>query len=146
MPEHPTDHAGLEVLPFGDCLRLLASVPVARVGFFADGEVVILPVNHAVDGQDLVFRTARGTKLSAAEGESLVVLEADEYDQETRTGWSVVVNGRAEVVDDTADIRRLSHLDLHAWVLHAWATAAERPIWIRIRPVSVSGRRIPAIR
>jgi nitroimidazol reductase NimA-like FMN-containing flavoprotein (pyridoxamine 5'-phosphate oxidase superfamily) len=133
-------------LPFQECLRLLASVPVGRVGFFADGEMVILPVNHAVDGQDLVFRTTRGTKLSAAEGQNLVAFEADDYDQQTRSGWSVLVNGRAEVVDDAADVRRLSHLGLHAWVLHAWATAVERPVWIRIRPASVSGRRVPAIR
>ena len=54
---HPTDHAGLEILSFADCLRLLASVPVGRVGFFADGEIVILPVNHLVDGQDAVSYT-----------------------------------------------------------------------------------------
>jgi uncharacterized protein len=146
MPRHPTDHAGLEILPFAECLRLLASVPVGRVGFLADGEMVILPVNHGVDGQDLVFRTARGTKLSAAEGKSLVAFEADDYDQETRSGWSVLVNGRAEAVDDAADVRRLSHLALRAWVLDAWATAEERPVWIRIRPASVSGRRVPWIR
>jgi uncharacterized protein len=146
MSAHPTDHAGLEVLPFGECLQLLDSVPVARVGFLADGELVILPVNHAVDGQDLVFRTARGTKLAAAENQSLVAFEADEYDQQTGTGWSVLVNGRAEVVDGAADLRRLSHLGLHVWVLHAWVTAAERAVWIRIRPASVSGRRIPAMR
>ena len=57
MSRYPTDHAGLEILPFDECLRLLASVPVGRVGFVADGEVVILPVNHVVDGQDVIFRT-----------------------------------------------------------------------------------------
>ena len=51
MSRYPTDHAGLEILPFDECLRLLASVPVGRVGFIADGEVVVLPVNHAIDGQ-----------------------------------------------------------------------------------------------
>ena len=61
MPIQPTDHAGLETLPFHVCLRLLASVPIGRVGFYADGEVVLLPVNHAVDGQDVVFRTASGS-------------------------------------------------------------------------------------
>ena len=39
MPGYPTDRAGLEILPFGECLWLLASVPVGRVGFVADGEV-----------------------------------------------------------------------------------------------------------
>jgi uncharacterized protein len=138
MAGYPTDHAGLEVLPFDECLRLLASVPVGRVGFFADGEVVVLPVNHVVDGQDVVFRTAQGSKLSAAEGQHLAAFEADHYDERSRSGWSVVVSGRAEVVDTEADIQRLSRSGLHPWV-----AATERPFWIRIRPVSVTGRQTP---
>ena len=59
------DHAGLETLPLEVCLRLLESVPVGRVSFYTDGEVVTLPVNHVVDGQDVVFRANRGSKLSA---------------------------------------------------------------------------------
>jgi nitroimidazol reductase NimA-like FMN-containing flavoprotein (pyridoxamine 5'-phosphate oxidase superfamily) len=141
MPAHPTDHAGLEILPFEVCLRRLASVAVGRVGFFADGEMVILPVSHVVDGQDLVFRTARGSKLSAAEGRDLVTFEADEYDEQTRSGWSVVVTGRAEVIYEDAEIQRLSRLGLHPWV-----TAAERPFWIRIRANAVSGRATPEAR
>jgi uncharacterized protein len=139
MPGHPTDHAGLEILPFDVCLRLLASVPVGRVGFFADGEVVILPVSHLVDGQDLVFRTARGSKLSAAEGQDVVSFEADEYDKQTRSGWSVVVTGRAEVIYEDAEIQRLSRLALHPWV-----PAAGHPFWIRIRANAVSGRATPS--
>jgi uncharacterized protein len=138
MPGHPVDHAGLEILPFGVCLRLLASVPVGRVGFFADGEMVVLPVNHVVDGQDPVFRTAQGSKLSAAEGQGLVAFEADEYDEQAHSGWSVLVTGRAEVVYDEAEVHRLSQLGLHPW-----AAAVERPFWIRIRATSVSGRQTP---
>ncbi len=138
MPGQPTDHAGLEILPLEDCLRMLASVPVGRVGFHCDGEVVVLPVNHAVDGQDVVFRTARGSKLSAAEKLDLVAFEADGYDPRTRTGWSVVVSGHAEPVYEDSQIRRLARLELHPW-----ATAVERPYWVRIRPTSVTGRRIP---
>jgi uncharacterized protein len=133
------DHAGLEMLPFDACLRLLASVPVGRVGFYADGELVVLPVNHVVDGQDVVFRTAAGSKLSAAEGRNLVAFEADNYDPRTRSGWSVLVNGRAEVVYEDAETLRLSRLGLHPWV-----TEVDRPFWIRIRPTSVTGRQTPA--
>jgi uncharacterized protein len=139
MPELPTDHAGLEILPFDECLRLLASVPLGRVGFFADGELVLLPVNHVIDGQDPAFRTAPGSKLSAAEGQHLAAFEADHYDEQTRTGWSVLVIGRAEVVYDEAEVQRLNRRGLHPWV-----TAVERPFWIRIRANSVSGRRTPA--
>jgi nitroimidazol reductase NimA-like FMN-containing flavoprotein (pyridoxamine 5'-phosphate oxidase superfamily) len=138
MSEHSTDHAGLEILPFEVCLRLLASVPVGRVGFFADGEVLILPVNHVVDGQDVVFRTGRGSKLSAAGGQHLVTFEADEYDEQTRSGWSVVVTCRAEVVYEEAEVERLNRCGLHPW-----ASAVEHPFWIRIRPTAVSGRQTP---
>jgi nitroimidazol reductase NimA-like FMN-containing flavoprotein (pyridoxamine 5'-phosphate oxidase superfamily) len=138
MSEHPTDHAGLEILAFDECLRLLASVPVGRVGFLADGELVVLPVNHVIDGQDPVFRTAHGSKLSAAEGQNLAAFEADHYDEQARTGWSVLVIGRAEMVYDEAEVQRLNSRGLHPWV-----TAVERPFWIRIRATSVSGRQTP---
>jgi len=138
MPRYPTDHAGLEILPFDVCLQLLAAVPVGRVSFLADGEIIVLPVNHVVDGQDPVFRTARGSKLSAAEGQDLVAFEADGYDERTKSGWSVLVNGRAHAVYDEAEIQRLSRLSLHPWV-----TTVDRPFWIRIRPSSISGRQTP---
>jgi nucleotide-binding universal stress UspA family protein/nitroimidazol reductase NimA-like FMN-containing flavoprotein (pyridoxamine 5'-phosphate oxidase superfamily) len=132
------DHAVLEALPPEVCLRLLESVPVGRVSFCTDGEVVTLPVNHVVDGQDVVFRTNRGSKLSAADRHDHVAFEADDYDPRTRTGWSVLVKGRAEVVREDAEIQRLSRLGLYPWV-----TAVDRPYWIRIRPISVTGRHTP---
>jgi nitroimidazol reductase NimA-like FMN-containing flavoprotein (pyridoxamine 5'-phosphate oxidase superfamily) len=138
MSGYATDHAGLEILPFEECLRLLASVPVGRVGFMADGELLILPVNHVVDGQDVAFRTAYGSKLSAAEGQRLATFEADHYNEQTRSGWSVVVTGRAEAVDAEADVQRLARRGLHPWV-----TAVQHPFWIRIRPTSISGRQTP---
>ena len=137
MSRYPADHAGLEVLPYDECLRLLGTVPVGRVSFLADGEIVVLPVNHVIDGQDPVFRTARGSKLSAAEGQHVVAFEADGYDESTRSGWSVLVNGRAHAIYEEAEIRRLSRLGLRPWV-----SAADRPFWIRIRPASISGRQI----
>jgi nitroimidazol reductase NimA-like FMN-containing flavoprotein (pyridoxamine 5'-phosphate oxidase superfamily) len=138
MAGYSTDHAGLEILPFEQCLRLLASVPVGRVGFIADGELVILPVNHVVDGQNVAFRTAHGSKLAAADGQHLATFEADHYDEQTHSGWSVVVTGRADVVEAEADVQRLTRRGLHPWV-----TAVRHPYWIRIRPTSVSGRQTP---
>ena len=138
MSRYPTDHAGLEILPFDVCLQLMAAVPVGRVSFVADGEIVVLPVNHVIDGQDPVFRTASGSKLSAAQGQDVVAFEADRYDERTKSGWSVLVNGRAQAVYDEAEIQRLNRLGLHLWV-----SAADRSFWVRIRPVSISGRQTP---
>ena len=138
MRMYSTDHAGLEILPFEECLQLLASVPVGRVGFIADGELVILPVNHVVDGPNVAFRTAHGSKLAAADGQNLATFEADHYNEQTQSGWSVVVTGRAEVVEAEADVQRLTRRGLHPW-----AAAVQHPYWIRIRPTSVSGRQTP---
>lgn len=138
MADFPTSHSGLEILPLTECLRLLASVPVGRIAFRADGEVVILPVNHVVDGQNIVFRSAAGSKLSAAQRADVVAFEADGYDARTRSGWSVVVNGRAEIIYEDTETQRLDGLGLHPW-----ATAVDRPFWVRIRPSSISGRQIP---
>jgi uncharacterized protein len=129
------DHAGLEALPLEACLRLLASVPLGRVGFHSDGELVVLPVNYAVDGQDVVFRTGWGSKLSAAEAESLVVFEADDYDARTRTGWSVLMKGRATAVYEDADIRALDAVGLRSWT-----DSGIESFWIRIRPTELTGR------
>jgi uncharacterized protein len=139
MPDYPTDHGGLQILPMDECLRLLASVPVGRIGFQVEGELMVLPVNHVVDGQDVFFRTTHGSKLAAADSESVVVFEADDYDEAKRTGWSVVLNGHAEAVYEDAEIRPLDNLGLEPW-----PDGVDRPFWVRIRPVSVSGRLIPA--
>ena len=135
MSRYPADHAGLEILPYDECLRLLATVPVGRVSFLADGEIVVLPVNHVMDGHDPVFRTAWGSKLSAAGGQDVVAFEADAYDERTRSGWSVLINGRAHAIYEEPEIQRLSRLGLRPWV-----SVANRPFWIRIRQTSISGR------
>ena len=139
MTVHAVDHAGLEILPFADCLRLLDSVPVGRVGFLSDGEIVILPVNHLVDGPDVIFRTGSGSKLSSVGSKILVGFEADQYDAPTRSGWSVVISGLTEVVESDAEIERFERLGLQSW----GGAAARDPHWIRIRPTSVTGRRTP---
>jgi len=136
----PTDRAGLEILPFAECLRLLETVPVGRVGFLSDGEVVILPVNHVADGQTVVFRSNDGSKLSSVGGKHPVGFEADDYDPRTRSGWSVVVSGVTEVVEDDGEIRRLQHLGLESW-----GGADAGASWIRIRPTSVTGRRTSGV-
>ncbi len=71
MRKLATDRAGLEILHLGDCFLLLKSVPVGRIGFVAGGEVVILPVNFLVDGQDVVFRTGGRVQAVRRRGRAL---------------------------------------------------------------------------
>jgi nitroimidazol reductase NimA-like FMN-containing flavoprotein (pyridoxamine 5'-phosphate oxidase superfamily) len=137
MRELATDRAGLDMLHLGDCYELLASVAVGRIAFVAGGEVVILPVSFLVDGQDVVFTATAGSKLSTVEVGQYAGFEADCYERATRSGWSVVVNGLVELVDSADEVARLDKLGLPPW------GGAGDQAWVRIRPVTINGRRIP---
>jgi uncharacterized protein len=134
----PTDHGGLEVLTFEESMELLGSVPVGRVAFIDGGEPLILPVNHVLDGRSVAFRSSYGTKQDAAWRGLPAAFEADEWDTSSRTGWSVLVRGTAELVLEDDEVERLDAVGSRAWV-HDPETATR---WIRLRADEVSGRRI----
>ncbi|WP_205850193.1 pyridoxamine 5'-phosphate oxidase family protein [Nakamurella flava] len=137
-PDMGADHAGLQVLSYDDCLRHLRTARVGRVAFVADGEPVILPVNHGMDGDAVVFRSSPGSKLDAASDEMPVAFEVDNFDADRHSGWSVVVRGTARLVTDRSETQRLTRLGV--W---PWAESVERRHWIRIRPFEITGRQIP---
>lgn len=132
------DHAGLAVLSFKECLELIATSGVGRIAFFADGEIEVLPVNYTVDGPAIAFRTSAGSKLDAAVEREVVSFEVDAYDEVERTGWSVLVKGRAKVVSDPAVLARLEVSGLRPY-----ATSVPKPEWILINPNTITGRRVP---
>jgi nitroimidazol reductase NimA-like FMN-containing flavoprotein (pyridoxamine 5'-phosphate oxidase superfamily) len=68
----------IEELGSAECWELLASQQVGRIGFVAEAQPVILPVNYAVDGTTVVFRTAPGGKLNAAIQGQRVAFQVDE--------------------------------------------------------------------
>jgi nitroimidazol reductase NimA-like FMN-containing flavoprotein (pyridoxamine 5'-phosphate oxidase superfamily) len=132
-----TDHAGLTVLSFEKCMQLASSQPVGRVAFARDGDIEIFPVNHCVVGQTVAFRTAAGSKLTAAFYGNVVAFEVDTYDAKQHTGWSVLIKGRADLVTDESMLARL-----RATRLRTWSPAAPRTEWVVIRPDEVSGRQL----
>jgi nitroimidazol reductase NimA-like FMN-containing flavoprotein (pyridoxamine 5'-phosphate oxidase superfamily) len=131
------DHAGLGVLSHEECLHQLRRAQVGRIAFVENGEPVILPVNHGLDGEVVVFRTAPGAKLFAAEAELPVAFEVDGYDVDRRSGWSVVLRGTATAVENPEDVARLNLLGVEPW-----ADLAERKNWVRIRAFSMTGRQV----
>lgn len=132
----PTDHTGLEVLDLDECLAKLVEVPVGRLAFHLDGELTILPVVHTVDGVDVCFRTTGDSKIQAAVDRDPVAFEVDQFDASTRTGWSVVVQGTALVVDDESDVRRLDQAARAPWVPPHQGPST----WVRVRTQSITGR------
>lgn len=127
---------GLEILGPDECLQLLRSHSLGRVGLRIGETPTVLPVNYALLDDDVVFRTDPGTKLSAAVMKMLVAFEVDEADVATRTGWSVVVVGYCEEIRDRATKERVAALDLQPWAPEG------RDFVVRIRTRNMTGRRL----
>ncbi len=115
-PAEPVvDENGLEILTRQECVRLLLSVAIGRIGVSYDVLPAILPVNFVVDHDRVVLRTASGTKLSAALVGAVVAFEADGFDPVAHTGWSVLVRGAAAVLHDPEEREKASRLPLRPW-------------------------------
>lgn len=116
------------------CLELLASAPMGRIVFTYQALPAIRPVNHIVDDGDIVIRSHRAAAITAVAHRSGVVVayEADEIDAERHLGWSVIVTGRAYLVENAADVARYQKM-IEPWV------AGEMDQVIRIHPEIVTG-------
>jgi nitroimidazol reductase NimA-like FMN-containing flavoprotein (pyridoxamine 5'-phosphate oxidase superfamily) len=121
-----------------ECLELLATVRIGRVAVTLDGVPHVVPVNFALLDGDVVFRSGAGTKLHAALDGRPVSFEVDRLDEETRTGWSVLVSGRSAPVSDPEALERVERLDLEAW------DPGTKDAVVRVRAELVTGRRIVA--
>jgi nitroimidazol reductase NimA-like FMN-containing flavoprotein (pyridoxamine 5'-phosphate oxidase superfamily) len=128
----------LQVLSDEDCYRLLATQQIGRLGVNAEHYPLIFPVNYALDHGVIVIRTNAGTKLAAA-NRANVTFEVDQIDQQTRSGWSVLVRGLAEEV--TSEHRAELIERTKASGVQPWAPG-ERGHWMRLIPQDISGRRI----
>jgi nitroimidazol reductase NimA-like FMN-containing flavoprotein (pyridoxamine 5'-phosphate oxidase superfamily) len=128
---------GIEEIAADECLRLLATQKVGRVGVVLDNQPLILPVNYALDGDTIVFRTDAGAKLVAASLER-VAFEVDEIDPRGRMGWSVLVQGVGQELRraDGEAFERAQALPIVPWV------GGEKQHWVRVVSRQISGRRV----
>lgn len=126
----------LEHLSMPECWEKLASTAVGRVGVLVDSAPEIYPVNFAIHEHTIVFRTDEGSKVRGIDRSPAVCFEVDDLDPDDRTGWSVLVKGRAAEVTSGEDQRAVGELPLESWAL------GEKAHWIRIRALEVTGRRI----
>ncbi len=117
-------------------MALLRASQVGRVVVTDRALPAAYPVNFVLMDDDVVFLTTGGSKLNAAEGEAVVAFEVDEIDPAQQTGWSVLVQGLAGLIEDPDELAR-------AWALplQPWASAGHFR-FVRIRTELVSGRRL----
>ena len=121
-----------------ECRARLASQSggVGRLAFNTETGPTIYPVNFTVDERAVVFRTNPYSGLGALCYGVDVAFEVDHLDPKTHEGWSVVVKGHAEIIDNPADRDRLRSLRLQP---QPWADGA-RPMYVRIPWREITGR------
>jgi nitroimidazol reductase NimA-like FMN-containing flavoprotein (pyridoxamine 5'-phosphate oxidase superfamily) len=125
----------LEPIELEQCLRLLAGHHLGRLAVVVDDQPLVFPVNYALSGRQVVFRSDPGTKLHAADGHR-VAFEIDDSDALYHDGWSVLVVGVAHEERDPARLREYARLPLSPWV------AGRKAHWMCIAGGAITGRRI----
>lgn len=143
------DRSGLEVLDAAECIRLLAKTTVGRVIFTENALPAVRPVNFAVHEASsargarhyVIVRTTDCSDLIAATRDTVVGFQADDINLDQRSGWSVSLVGRVDLVDDPEQAAALAALPLSAWDGAAW-NAGGNDRFLRIRIERMHGRRV----
>jgi uncharacterized protein len=119
-----------------ECHKLLAERHLGRLALDDQDGPLVLPVNYVLDEGTVLFRTGEGGVLHGAARGGRVAFEVDAVEEASRTGWSVLVRGRAAEVTDPAELTRVRRLALSPWA------PGRRDRYVRIRPERITGRRI----
>ena len=114
-----------------ECWEMLREQEFGRLAFRLVDEVHITPINYAVEGGSLLFRTAEGNKLLAVVMGSDVAFEIDRYGEDSAR--SVVVRGTARLLPED-EAHRADNIPLRPWV------PTLRYNVVEIEPKVVSGR------
>jgi len=129
-------------LTYQECLDLLRSERVGRIGVIVEDQPLIFPVNYRViediDGATIprlvwvALRTRAGNVIDRSP--MFVAFEIDHFDHAQRLGWSVLLSGTLQPVDDAA-AEFAGRFDPGPWL-------DDRDRWLAIEPTRVTGRRI----
>jgi nitroimidazol reductase NimA-like FMN-containing flavoprotein (pyridoxamine 5'-phosphate oxidase superfamily) len=128
-----------EKLRRDECLALVSTQRLGRLGVVVDGVPLVLPMGFVLDGETIVLQTNQGAKTLHAPLTS-VSFEVDHVDWEEGVGWSVLIQGIGEDISTAIDDRSEA---LRSLAVHSWAPPpADR--WLTIIPRTITGRRVRA--
>jgi uncharacterized protein len=127
----------LTELTVQECMELLETTSVGRIGLMTEAGIRIFPVNYIVFGDAIVFRTLPyGAIANSAHGAE-VAFEVDDLDDEAHSGWSVLAVGRCERVEDPATVRLIrAERDVETWA------EGHRNLYFQVSWTDLTGRRV----
>lgn len=134
--------SNFEHLSVEECWRLLGEASLGRLALTdASGRPDVFPINIVAHEGAIYARSAEGSKLAVIAKSHEAALEVDGEDADYR--WSVVVRGPVARLETDTDAATDAEIEASG-VLHlASANPSGKPYVIRVRPTTVSGRRIP---
>jgi nitroimidazol reductase NimA-like FMN-containing flavoprotein (pyridoxamine 5'-phosphate oxidase superfamily) len=113
-----------EPLDREDCLKLLATKEIGRLAYTQGALPAVRPVSFRLHGDEVLIPARLGSPLLDAVRGAVVAFEADDYDETTRSGWTVTVLGPSRVLD-----RRRRELPLAGTCLIAVSPGLVRGWW-----------------
>lgn len=133
---HSFEHLSAE-----ECWQLLREPTVGRLAVSgADGMPDVFPLTVLAYDGALYARSAGGSKLSVIAEHPEAAVEVDGEDGEFR--WSVVARGTAARLETDVDAATDAEIEASGVLRLVSANPGGKPYVIRLRPVSISGRRI----
>jgi uncharacterized protein len=94
------DRGRLETLDRDECRRLLSSTNIGRLGYCSDVGPRILPMNYTLVSESVTFRSGLDTEASHQLFDHPIAFEVDQVDEFLQSGWSVLVIGNAQPLDE----------------------------------------------
>src|SRR5208282_5762984 len=110
-----------EELDEEECLRLIGSGGVGRIGFSGRYGPTVMPVNYRLYDRTIVIRTAQDSatdedlRTGIADAEFKVAFEIDDFDTTARTGWNVLIQGSAHHVESDAERAAVAGAGVDPW-------------------------------
>jgi hypothetical protein len=127
-------------LSAAECRALLVEQRIGRLVYTDNALPTALPVNYALDGDGIVFRTAATGRLASAVTGSVVAFEVDAIDEASASGWSVLIVGFAHRIVAPDELMAAQRLGIVAWGASDASTA-----FLRIPLSRVTGRWVQGI-
>jgi uncharacterized protein len=125
----------IERLDLKQCLALLRGQAVGRLVFTEQALPAVRLVNYSMPTGRIVLRLGRSKWVSRLD-RAVVAFEVDDYDIGARTGWSVVIVGKANLIFDIDELVSLSDPATRPWA------PGPRDQVLAIDMERVTGRRI----